>query len=67
MSPRKKATPEVVKEPKKVEKKVDNVEKAKITIEDVVEFFKKNPEHLVKETYYGRYSFFLDNDFNIKK
>jgi len=65
MTPRKKAVKKV-KEPK-IEKKVDAVVKSKLTIDDVVAFLKKNPQYLVKETYYSRYSLFLDNDYKLKK
>ena len=62
--PRKKkvVAKKVVEEPK-----VQSTSKVKLTIEDVCEFLKKNPQYLIKEPYYGRYSLFLDNDFNLKK
>ena len=65
MTPRKKAVKKV--EEPKIEKKVDAVVKSKLTIDDVVAFLKKNPQYLVKETYYSRYSLFLDNDYKLKK
>ena len=65
MTPGKKAVKKV--EEPKIEKKVDAVVKSKLTIDDVVAFLKKNPQYLVKETYYSRYSLFLDNDYKLKK
>lgn len=64
MSPRKKKVEVVEEKPKKVD---SIVKKNDINIEDVIDFFKKNPEYLIKEQYYSRYSFFLDFDFRIKK
>lgn len=64
MSPRKKKVEVVEEKPKKVD---SIVKKNDINIEDVIDFFKKHPEHLIKEKYYSRYSFFLDFDFRIKK
>jgi len=69
MKPKKVAKKPVKKVKEKVvePKKVDAVVKKTLTIDDVVDFLKKNPKYLVKETYYSRYSLFLDNDYKLKK